>query len=78
MNTTAASPKLTEDDIKQLVIERLRCIPIGKKISIGSAGDFTSNELINFVETNNKVGDKIIKMQLEYLRSLKNILNQDN
>lgn len=69
---------VTTEEIKQLVIERLRRIPAGKKISIGGDGDFTGDELIKFVETNDKVGDKIIKMQLEYLRSLKDLLNQDN
>ena len=69
---------ITSEEIKQLVIERLRRIPVGKKISIGADGDFTSDELIKLVETNNKVGDKIIKMQLEYLRSLKDLLDQDN
>ena len=69
---------ITTEEIKQLVIERLRRIPVGKKISIGADGDFTSDELIKFVETNDKVGDKIIKMQLEYLRSLKDLLNQGN
>ena len=60
---------ITTEEIKQLVIERLRRIPVGKKISIGGDGDFTGDELIKFVETNDTVGDKIIKMQLEYLRS---------
>ena len=69
---------ITTEEIKQLVIERLRRIPSGKKISIGADGDFTGDELIKFVETNDTVGDKIIKMQLEYLRSLKDLLNQDN
>ncbi|MFH1749814.1 MAG: hypothetical protein ABH837_02910 [bacterium] len=69
---------ITTEEIKQLVIERLRRIPSGKKVSIGADGDFTSDELIKFVETNDKVGDKIIKMQLEYLRSLKDLLNQGN
>ncbi len=78
MNRTTISPIVTDEEIKQLVIERLRRIPVGKKISIGADGDFTGDELIKFVETNDKVGDKIIKMQLEYLRSLKDLLNQDN
>ncbi len=69
---------ITTEEIKQLVIERLRRIPSGKKVSIGADGDFTSDELIKFVETNDIVGNKIIKMQLEYLRSLKDLLNQDN
>ena len=78
MNSTTVSPKLTDEEIKQLVIERLRRIPTGKKISIGADGDFTGEELIKLVEKNDKVGDKIIEMQLEYLRSLKNLLNQDD
>jgi len=78
MNIATVSSKLTDDDVKQLVIERLRRIPAGKKISIGAYGDFTGDELIKLVEKNDRVGDKIIEMQLEYLRSLKDLLNQDN
>ncbi len=76
MNSVTVSPKLQDEEIKQLVIERLRRIPSGKKVSIGAEGDFTSDELIKLVEKNDKIGDKIIDMQLEYLRSLKNLLNQ--
>ena len=78
MDTATISSKLTDEDIKLLVIERLRQIPVGKKVSVGSDGDFTSDELIKLIEKNDNVGDKIIEMQLEYLRSLKDLLNQDN
>ena len=77
MTTASVSPKITSDDIKQLVIERLRRIPFGKKVSIGSDGDYTSEELIKLIESNDKVGDKVIELQLEYLRSLKDLLSQD-
>ena len=77
MTTATVSPNITHNEIKQLVIERLRRIPTGKKISIGSDGDYTSEELIKFIENNDKVGDKVIEMQLEYLRSLKDFLDQD-
>ena len=76
MTTVTASSRPIED-IKQLVIERLRRIPSGKKISIGSERDYTSEELIKFIKNNDKIGDKIIEMQLEYLRSLKDLLAQD-
>ena len=69
--------KITANDIKQLVIERLRRIPEGKKISIGSNGDYTGEQLIGLIESNDKIGDKVIEMQLEYLRSLKNLLSED-
>lgn len=73
MNTS----KITEEEIKQLVIERLRRIPVGKKVSIGAEGDFTGDQLISFVEKDNNVGRKVVEMQLEYLRTLKNLLNED-
>lgn len=75
--STAPTPPVTSEDIKQLIIERLRRIPAGKKVSIGSDGDYTGEELIKLVENNDKVGDKVIEMQLEYLRSLKNLLREE-
>lgn len=77
MITNSVSPKITSEDIKQLVIERLRRIPSGKKVSIGSDGDYTSEELIKLIESNDKIGDKVIEMQLEYLRSLKDLLSEE-
>ncbi|MCL4339452.1 hypothetical protein M1271_07270 [Patescibacteria group bacterium] len=77
MDINIKTPKITSEEIKQLVIERLRRIPPGKKISIGSEGDFTGEELIKLVETDKNIGGKIIEMQLDYLRSLKDLLNED-
>ncbi len=77
MTTATVPSSITTEDIKQLVIERLRRIPSGKKVSIGSDGDYTGDELIKFVESNDKIGDKVIEMQMEYLRSLKNILSEN-
>lgn len=77
MTTNSVSQKITSEDIKQLVIERLRRIPLGKKVSIGSDGDYTSEELIKLIESNDKIGDKVIEMQLEYLRSLKELLSEE-
>ena len=78
MSPAPISPTtVTEEEIKQLIIERLRRIPAGKKVSIGSEGDYTGQELIKLVESDDKIGDKVIEMQLEYLRSLKNLLSED-
>ena len=41
------------------------------KVSIGSLGDFTKDELIKNVQDNSNIGKKIIEIQLEYLRALK-------
>ncbi len=79
MNTAKPTTTLSENDklIRDLVIARLRSLPSGKKISLGSQGEFTNQELITRVEEGDEVGKKIIEIQLEYLRSLKNILGQE-
>lgn len=70
---TTVSPKqiVTDEDIRKLVIARLRTLSSGKKISIGSEGEYTKDQLIASVENNNKIGKKITQIQLHYLRSLK-------
>lgn len=60
-----------DDDIKKLVIERLKTIPSDKKISIGGDGDFTAAELIDRVGKKDNVGQKITEVQMKFLQSLK-------
>lgn len=67
--------KISDEEIRQLVIARLRSLSAGRKISIGSEGEFTKEELIEKVENKEKVGDKIIAIQLAYLRSFKENLS---
>ncbi len=61
----------TSEEVKELVIARLRDFSGGKKISIGSEGKFSIDELINRVEKDDEIGKKIVEIQLQYLRSLK-------
>jgi len=71
--TQSLTPKIiTDEDIRKLVIARLRLLSAGRKISIGSDGEFTKDELINRVNQDDEVGKKIVQIQLEYLQSLKN------
>lgn len=63
--------KITDEEIRKLVIARLRAFSSGRKISIGSEGEFTKEELIDRVERKDPIGNKIIEIQLSYLRSLK-------
>ena len=58
-------------EIKDLVIARLEVLPSNRKISIGSSGDFTRDELIERVEKEDAVGEKITEIELEYLRAIK-------
>ena len=61
-----------EGDIKKIVIARLETLPADKKISIGSAGEFSKDEIIECVKKENEIGKKMIQIELEFLRSLKN------
>lgn len=63
--------KNTSEEVKELVIARLRAFSGDKKISIGSKGKFSIDELINRVEKDDEIGKKIVEIQLQYLRSLK-------
>jgi len=58
---------------KEIVIERLRQTPPNFSISLGtSEGKFmTRDELIGEVIKESEIGEKIINIQLEYLRAFK-------
>lgn len=62
---------VSSEEIRQLVVARLRSFPSGKKLSIGSDGEFSKNELIKRVNEGDPIGKKIIEIQLSYLRSFK-------
>lgn len=59
------------EDIKKLVVLRLETLPSDKKISIGSFGDFKKEELITHVKKEDEVGRKMIEIEMEFLRALK-------
>jgi len=58
-------------EVKDLVIARLGVLSPNKKISIGSSGEFTRDELIERVEKEDEIGIKIVKIELEYIRAIK-------
>ncbi len=59
------------EDVKELVIVRLDTLPSFRKISIGSFGEFTKEELIDHIKKEDPVGRKIVEIELEFLRALK-------
>lgn len=63
--------KVSVKDIRQLVVERIKVLSSGRKISIGSEGSFSKEELIDHVNKGDKIGEKIVKVQMNYLRSFK-------
>lgn len=61
-----------EEQIKKTVIARLEVLPPDKKMSIGASGEFSRDELIERVKQGDPIGKKIVQIELEFLRSLKN------
>lgn len=60
-----------DKELKELIIARLEVLPADIRISIGSLGNFTRDELIIHVKKNDKIGKKITEVELQYLRLLK-------
>lgn len=61
----------SDAEIRKLVVERLRTLPSGKQISVGNEGSFTKDELIKRVELGDTIGKKMVEVELEFLRALK-------
>lgn len=60
-----------DKEIKELVIARLETMPSDEKVSIGSAGEFNREELISKVKKGSSVGKKIVEIEMEFLRAMK-------
>lgn len=67
---------IIDKDTEELVLARLAVYPEGKKISIGSLGNFTKDELIGHVKNKDEIGQKMVEIELKYLQSMKQISEQ--
>jgi len=54
----------------RLVIARLNTLPPNIKISIGSSGDFSKDEIIEAIETGGEIGKEYVEMQMTYLKAI--------
>jgi len=60
-----------DEDVKELVIARIKTLPEDTGISIGSVGSFSKEEIISHIEQNDEIGRKIIEIELSFLQKLK-------
>lgn len=59
-------------EVKKLVIERLKRMPPNYRILVGSSGKtYGREDMISSVEKEDELGMRIVRMQLNYLRSFK-------
>lgn len=60
------------ESIRALVAERLKTLPDGAVISIGSTGEgFTREQLIKSVIEGDDIGKKMISIEMSFLQGLK-------
>jgi hypothetical protein len=59
------------EEIKELVIARLDTLSPDKKISIGSFGEFTKEQIIQHVQKGDSIGNKMIEIEMEFLCAIK-------
>ena len=62
---------VSEEEMNELVIARLKSMPEEQKISVGSLGEFDKYDLIEHVKKGDDVGKKIVEIELDFLRALK-------
>ena len=62
--------KITEE-IKKIVLARIRAMPDSLRISIGGEGEFDKEKMILHLEREDEIGKKLVEMHLHYLRSFK-------
>ncbi|MEK7655546.1 MAG: hypothetical protein AAB386_02620 [Patescibacteria group bacterium] len=63
--------KLSDEEIRSLVVARLSVLSPDTYVSIGSDGSFSRDELIARVQAGDEIGKEIEDIQLEWLRSWK-------
>ncbi len=61
------------EEIKELVIQRLKAMPRDIKLAFGNNNLILSiSDMVKSIRNNEKIGNEIIKMHLDYLKSIKN------
>lgn len=64
------SKEKMDKDVKNLVLWRIDAIPSNFKLSIGSKGTFSKEQLKEHVEEEDDIGMTIVKMQLQFIKDL--------
>lgn len=67
-------PSASNQEVRRLVVERLSVLPSSKGLSVGGDDKFyTKDQLINEIYKGSKIGEKIVKIEMEFLQSLKDL-----
>jgi len=64
-------PSVVDADAKRLVMARLDVLPSNVGIAVGSAGNFTKDQLLEHIDDEDEIGQMFIELDLKFLRALK-------
>ena len=67
--STHSLDKKTQEDVRRLVMERIKAASGDLRIAVGSEA-YTKLDLLKSVEKGDEIGKKIIAAQMEYLRDM--------
>lgn len=62
---------VSNEDVKNIVLERLKILSPDTVISIGSSENVSRDQLIQHVKDEDSVGELFAEMQMEWIRSFK-------
>jgi len=62
---------LSDEEIRKLVVARLKVLSPETIISLGSDGSFSRDEMVKKVQDGDEIGEKLAEIQMEWLQSLK-------
>jgi hypothetical protein len=71
MATDTGKNLLSDEEIRKLVVARLKVLSSDILISVGSEGSFSRDELVKKVQEGDRVGEKLAEIQMGWLQSLK-------
>lgn len=70
-NKSQQKEERIDEDLKNLVIERIKASSSDIKVSIGTV-EYSKEEMLKNVEEENEIGREIVDIQIEYLRDMAN------
>lgn len=59
-----------EEELKQIVIQRLKTSSDELQVVIGGKGNFTREELIESVEAEDEIGQEIMEGEIEFIKAM--------
>lgn len=59
-----------DEELKRLVIERLKTSSDELNVVIGNTGNFTRDELIKNIEAENEIGKEIVESEFEFIKAM--------